>query len=102
MARGACGLRVGALVGEGFLGTSSDDLVVGRDGSGLFGGSDGLPIGVDGPDLEGVGGLGRSFAGGGGGTAMIGPLKPVPIAVLLSGSRDGSTTVPFSIVQHNN
>lgn len=75
--RGACGLNGGDLDGCGTLGVCG--FAVGLGGSGLVGGSDGLPRGVEGFSLARAGGGGKSFAGGVGGTVMFGPLLISPM-----------------------
>jgi hypothetical protein len=75
MDKGPCGLNGGGRDGCGTLGLS-DDLAAGVGGNGLFGGWDGLPMGVGVPSFRGAGHPGRSFAGGSGGTVMTGP-RPI-------------------------
>ena len=71
MERGPCGRSGGRRVGGGTLGVS-DGLAVGLGGNGLFGGWDGLLMKVGGSSFSGAGRLGKSLAGGGGGTTIHG------------------------------
>jgi hypothetical protein len=74
--RGACCLNGGGLDGCGIL-RLPVNFAAGVGGNGLVGGCDGLPMmGLGGPGLEGGGGCGKSFAGGSGGTAIVGPFIP--------------------------
>jgi hypothetical protein len=96
MARGACGLSGGGRDGWGSFGLFGD-FDTGLGGSGLFGGSDGLPIGLVEAGAVGAGGSGKSFAGGSGGIAIVGPLPALPIiSCFLALVSEGSTLNSFS------
>lgn len=87
----------GALVGCGVL-TLCDFFIVGGGGSGLLGGSEGVPMGLGDRDLNSAGGGGRSFAGGEGGTVMFGPRR-IPSPVVVSSfppNRDISSLISFA------
>ena len=92
MDRGACGLSGGGRDGCVILGLS-DDLAAGVGGNGLFGGCDGLPMGVGVPSFRGAGHPGRSFAGGSGGTVMTGPRSSF---IQLSASSGRERSIPNS------
>jgi hypothetical protein len=96
MDRGACCLNGGGLDGCGILGLPAN-FAAGVGGNGLFGGCDGLPMtGLGESGLEGAGDWGKSFAGGSGGTAIVGPLLPSSFTSSRPSDRDSWIPISFS------